>query len=298
MNQRAYFFLLSAALLWGGNAVAGKFAVGHISPLLLNFLRWLIAFLAIAVFSVKNVRNDWPLIRNHLPLLAALGAFGFSAFNIALYSALNYTSAINVTIEQAGMPMVIFVANFILFRMRVYPGQIIGFSLSLLGVALAAGHGSLVNLVNLEVNQGDALMIIAVLVYSGYTVALRFKPAIHWQSLITMLTFFAFLTAIPPALWEWSAGNMVFPDTRGTAVVLYTALLPSLAAQVFFVKGVEYIGANRAGLFINAIPIFGTLLAIALLGEEFHLYHAVALACVLGGIWLAEITGRRHAAMT
>lgn len=88
---------------------------------------------------------------------------------------------------------------------------------------------------------------------------------------------------------------MVLPDQQGISVVLYTALLPSLAAQVFFVKGVEYIGANRAGLFINAVPIFGTLLAIALLGEQFHLYHGVALACVLGGIWLAEITGRKHA---
>lgn len=107
MNRTAYIFLLVTALLWGGNAVAGKLAVGHISPMLLTMLRWLIAFAVVAAFSGSQVRRDWKVLRAHLPLLAALGGFGFTFFNMALYSALNYTSAINVTIEQAGMPMVI-----------------------------------------------------------------------------------------------------------------------------------------------------------------------------------------------
>ncbi|RZS82101.1 EamA domain-containing membrane protein RarD [Phyllobacterium myrsinacearum] len=296
MNRTAYIFLLVTALLWGGNAVAGKLAVGHISPMLLTMLRWLIAFAVVAAFSGSQVRRDWKVLRAHLPLLAALGGFGFTFFNMALYTALNYTSAINVTIEQAGMPMVIFVANLLLFGMAVRPGQIFGFSLSLVGVALTAGHGSFLKLAELEVNQGDALMLLAVLFYSGYTVALRLRPAIHWQSLMTVMTFFAFVTAIPFTIWEWLDGALVAPDVTGVMVVLYTALLPSLAAQVLFIKGVEYIGANRAGLFINAVPIFGTLLAVMLLGEAFHLYHAVALVLVLGGIGIAEISGRKHAA--
>jgi len=298
MNRTAYIFLLLTALFWGGNAVAGKFAVGHISPMLLTLLRWLIAFLLIAAISARQTRRDWRLIRKHLWLLAALGAFGFTFFNVALYSALNYTSAINVTIEQAGIPMVIFVANLLLFGTPVRAGQIIGFSLSLVGVALTAGHGSFTQLARLDVNLGDALMILAVLLYSGYTVALRFRPNVHWQSMMTAITFFAFVTAVPLTLWEWKSGAMMIPDSTGIAVVLYTAVFPSLAAQVLFIKGVEYIGANRAGLFINAVPIFGTLLAVALLGEEFRPYHAVALVLVLGGIWIAELSGRKHAALS
>jgi drug/metabolite transporter (DMT)-like permease len=296
MNRTAYVFLLTTALLWGGNAVAGKFAVGHISPMLLTLLRWLLAFLLVAAISTKQVRRDWKVLRKHIWLLAALGAFGFTFFNMALYSALNYTSAINVTIEQAAMPMVIFIANLVLFGMPVRIGQIFGFSLSLVGVALTAGHGSFAQLAGFQVNYGDALMLLAVLLYSGYTVALRFRPAINWQSLMTVMTFFAFLTAIPFTIWEWRSGALIPPDLTGTMVVLYTAILPSLAAQVLFIKGVEFIGANRAGLFINAVPIFGTLLAVALLGEDFRLYHAIALVLVLGGIWIAELSGRKHAA--
>jgi drug/metabolite transporter (DMT)-like permease len=295
MNRTAYVFLLTTALLWGGNAVAGKFAVGHISPMLLTLLRWLLAFLFISAFSLKRVRRDWEQLRPNLPMLAALGAFGFTFFNMALYSALNYTSAINVTIEQAGIPMVIFLANLLLFGTRVRPGQVFGFSLSLIGVALTAGHGSFTRLASLDVNFGDALMLLAVLLYSGYTVALRFRPSINWQSLMTVMTFFAFVTAIPFTIWEWQNGTMDPPDLTGTIVVLYTAVFPSLAAQVLFIKGVEYIGANRAGLFINAVPIFGTLLAVALLGEDFQIYHGIALVLVLGGIWIAELSGRKHA---
>jgi drug/metabolite transporter (DMT)-like permease len=295
MNRKAYLFLLTTALLWGGNAVAGKFAVGHISPMLLTLLRWFLAFLLIACISVRPIMRDWKEIKPHIPLLAALGAFGFTFFNMALYSALNYTSAINVTIEQAGIPMVIFLTNLLVFGTRVRPGQIFGFSLSLIGVALTAGHGNFARLASLDVNFGDALMISAVLLYSGYTVALRFRPSINWQSLMTVMTFFAFLTAVPFTIWEWHSGAMNPPDLTGTMVVLYTAVFPSLAAQVLFIKGVEYIGANRAGLFINAVPIFGTLLAVALLGEDFQIYHAVALVLVLGGIWIAELSGRKHA---
>jgi drug/metabolite transporter (DMT)-like permease len=296
MNRTAYVFLLVTALFWGGNAVAGKFAVGHISPMLLTLLRWLVAFLLVAAISTRHVRRDWKVLRKHLWLLAALGAFGFTFFNMALYSALNYTSAINVTIEQAGIPMVIFITNLLLFGTPVRTGQIFGFSLSLIGVALTAGHGSFSQLASLQVNFGDTLMLLAVLLYSGYTVALRFRPAINWQSLMTAMTFFAFLTAIPFTIWEMKSGAMRFPDMTGTLVVLYTAILPSLAAQVLFIKGVEYIGANRAGLVLNAVPIFGTLLAVALLGEDFRPYHAVALVLVLGGIWIAELSGRKHAA--
>ena len=90
-----------------------------------------------------------------LPLLAALGALGFAAFNIALYSALNYTSAINVSIEQAGVPMLIFILNYALFRLNATLGQIVGFLLSVAGVALTASHGEPARLLQLDVNFGE-----------------------------------------------------------------------------------------------------------------------------------------------
>lgn len=296
MPFAAYALLLTTMLFWGGNAVAGKLAVGHISPFLLVSLRWAMAVAILSLFAGRRLQEDWPVIRRNLPLLVGLGATGFTAFNATFYLALNYTSAINVAIEQAGMPVVIFAANFLIFRMRVTWLQLVGFILSLVGIAVATTHGQPGRLASLDVNFGDCLMLLAVLLYGGYTVALRLKPDIHWMSTITVLAVSALIASIPFALWEFWAGRTILPDAMGWGVTTYTALFPSLLAQVFFIRGNELIGGNRAGMFINLVPIIGTLLSIAILGEVFHLYHAVAIVTVLGGIWLAENSGRRHAA--
>ncbi|WP_077959812.1 DMT family transporter [Ensifer adhaerens] len=288
MNSRAYFYLCVTALFWGGNSVAGKMAVGHVSPMMLTTLRWVFALMVILALMTPQIRRDWDKIRQHWLQLLAYGAIGFTTFNALLYSALKYTSAINAVILQAGIPMLIFLFNFALFRTKASVAQVIGFTVTLIGVLVTAAHGDVTSLLSLEFNFGDALMIGACIVYAGYTVALRYKPTMHWQSFIAAPAFGALLSAIPLLLWEIGTGTAIVPDTTGWIIVLYAAIFPSLMSQVLYVRGVEMIGANRAGLFINAIPVFGTLLSVMLIGETFHLFHLVALLLVLGGIAIAE----------
>jgi len=288
-----YVVLSTVALLWAGNAIAGKLAAGHISPMLLTLFRWTFASLFIMPFALGDVKRDWPVIRPRLAYMLALGAIGFASFNALFYLAVNYTTAINVTIEQSAMPLVVFLANFLLFRMGVAPLQIAGFSLTLVGVALTTSHGDLSALLELDLNRGDALMMLAVLLYGGYTVALRFKPQIHWRSTIMVLSLAALLTAMVFAAIEFALGKTQFPDLQGAGAALYTAIFPSLLAQSLYIKGVEMIGPNRANLFINFVPVFGAILAVLIVGEELFLYHIIALACVLGGITIAERGARR-----
>ncbi|MEX6507333.1 DMT family transporter [Jiella sp. M17.18] len=290
-----YLVLATVALFWGGNAVAGKLAAGHVSPMLIVLIRWTFATLLIAPFAWPHVRRDRLVIRRHLPTLFLLGAAGFACFNAIFYLAVTYTTAINVTIEQSAMPLIVFVANFILFRTAVMPLQIVGFLLTLVGVLLTAGHGDLGSLLRLDLNRGDALMMIAVVLYGGYTVGLRFKPAIDWRAMLFVLSASALVVAIAFAIAEWWLGYSQLPDWQGFTASLYTAVFPGLLAQALYIKGVEMIGPNRANLFINLVPIFGAVLAVAIVGEQFHLYHLLALACVLGGITLAEKSARGKA---
>jgi drug/metabolite transporter (DMT)-like permease len=288
LNSRAYFYLSVTALFWGANSVAGKLAVGHVSPMVLTTYRWILALIIILAFMLPQVKRDWPMIRKHWLQLLLYGIFGFTAFNALLYSALGYTSAINAVIEQAGIPMLIFVFNFVLFRIQASIAQIVGFTVTLIGVLITAAHGEFSALAALEFNFGDALMLCAVIVYAAYTVSLRWKPDLHWQSFIAAPAFGALLSAIPLLFWELSRGAAIFPDTTGWAIVLYAGIFPSLLSQVLYVRGVEMIGANRAGLFINAIPVFGTILSVLLIGETLYPFHVVALLLVLGGIAIAE----------
>ena len=283
-----YVLLGLTAIFWGGNAVAGKLAVGHVSPMMLTFLRWAMAVLVVLPFAFPKLKEDWPAVRKNLVFLFLLGAGGMTLFNAILYTALVYTTAVQVMIVQSAMPLVVFLGMFLFFRTRVLPLQIVGFALTAAGVALTAARGDPSALLSLELNRGDALMVGAVVLYGAYTVALGFKPRLHWQTMIFALALSAFVTAVPLLAMEIGAGDAIAPDGVGWAIVVFTGILPSIAAQVFYIRGVELIGANRANLFINLVPIFGAVLAVAILSEPLLPYHFAALALVLGGIMLAE----------
>lgn len=288
MHKTAYLSLVIATLAWGGNAVAGKLAVGHVSPMMLTFWRWFFAVAIIFAISMPQIRKDWPVVRKNLPILVFLGIMGYVVFNAALYTAVNYTTAINVTVEQVLIPMLIFVMNFALFRMKVSWAQIFGFTLTFIGGLVAAVHGDFNTLMTLTVNMGDAIMMIAVVGYAIYTVALRWRPMINWRTLMAIPALVALIFSTPLVFWEYSTGRLIWPDTTGWIVVLYTGIFASLLAQVLYIVGVEKIGGNRAGLFINLVPVFGTLLSVAIIGEDLQFFHIVALVLALGGIAIAE----------
>jgi len=288
LSIKAYVYLTIAALCWGGNAVAGKLAIGHISPMMLTFWRWAFAFMLIVAISVPQLKKDWPLLKQNWLLLMVLGVIGYTSFNAFLYTAVLYTTAINVAIEQAGIPVLIFIANFLLYRTRVSLAQIVGFAVTLLGIALTASHGDLMSLAQLTLNFGDALMMLAVVAYTVYTLLLRWRPPIHWKSLMALPALGALLASVPLLGWEAAAGNAIWPDASGWAIALWTSIFASLVAQILYVMGVDGIGPNRAGLFINLVPVFGTLLSVLLVGEDLQLFHVIALVLALGGIAIAE----------
>ena len=296
MHRKAYFLLLVTMLFWAGNAVAGKLAVGHISPMLLSGLRWALVIPVLAPLGRRHLAADWPALRPHLWLLLFLGFLGFTVFSVAMYGALIYTTATNVSIEQGGMPVFVFAASFLLFGTRTSAAQMAGFALSFAGVVITAIHGDMDRLIHLDVNFGDALMMLAIVAYGVYTAAIKARPQVHWTSLMSVLCAGATLGAVPFIAAEAAAGAMVLPDLRGLAIVAYVVIFPSLVGQALYIRSVELIGANRAGLFINFLPLWGALLSVLMLGEAFEPYHALALLLVLGGVVLAETGGRRAAA--
>jgi drug/metabolite transporter (DMT)-like permease len=296
MHANPYALLTLTTLLWAGNAIAGKLAAGVISPVALTFARWLLACVAFYFFARPHLNSDWPAIRKSLPLLFGLGALGFSAFNFGLYGALHYTTAINVTIEQSAMPVLIIFANYLFFSVRITGLQAVGVLLTIIGVLVTATRGSPLAVLESGVNRGDVVMMLAVLLYGSYTVALRFRPDIHWTSLMFVLTCSAAVFALPFYAVEILRDGFRMPGPEAWAIIAYTVIFPSMMSQAFFIRGVAMLGANRAGLFINLVPIFGALLAVLILGESFRPYHMVGLALVLGGIAIAErFAGHRSA---
>lgn len=287
-----YLLLVLAPLAWGGNAVAGRLAADNWLPFTFTSIRWLLVMLILLPFVYKAVWEERKMLLANAHVLFALGGLGLGCFNMGMYLALHHTSAINVSVEQAAMPMIIMLLNFLLLRQRVMWQQIAGLSLAIIGVALTATRGEPFKLLDSGMNRGDAIMICAAFLYAAYSVGLRWKPAVSWRSFMFALALSAFIVSIPFSLFE--ASNNSFPDigSSDVALLVFVALFPSILAQLCFARGVELIGANRAGQFINLVPIFGALLAVIILGEAFHWYHAAGLLAVFSGIALAERSTR------
>ncbi len=292
LNVAAYSMLVLAAMLWGGNAVAGKLATAEWQPFLLTSLRWLFAFLALLPFALPHLRREWPLIRQHLVLLVALGAIGMACFNLLMYLALHTTTAINVSIIQSSMPVMIMLANFVVMQERVRGLQIVGLVFSVLGVLIVTTGGAVLDLFRAGLVLGDGLMLLACVFYAGYTFGLRWRPKLHWLSYMTVLAASAFVMTIPFSLYEYQISPQVWPSPNAWVLLLYVTIFPTVVSQVAWARGVDLIGSNRAGLFFNLIPVFGAGLAVLLLGESLAWFHVVALILVLGGITLAERVAR------
>lgn len=299
LMRHPYLILVLTNLFWGGNVVAGKLAVGEIDPYVLMITRWVGALLLILPFAIGPLRRSWPTLRRHWPLYLFYGAIGYATFNMLNYLAAHYTSGVNIAIEQVTINIIVMALNFAIFRVRVRALQMVGAALTIVGVAITATHGDLRRLLALDLNLGDLLVICSCFVWAIYSLSLRYRPATDWLSFLfatcigAALASFVFQAVFgtgAPALAETVAETTMI----GWAIVLYTIVFPSVISQLFYVRGVELIGPNRASLFINLIPLFGAAGSVLLLGETLEGFHFLAGTLIIVGIVLAEWAARRR----
>lgn len=275
-------------LSFGLNANFGKLAVGEISPMLLVTLRWTGTVALLLIFSGRRFLDNWPTLRPHRVFLLLMGALGLTTFNSLFYLAAHTTSALNMGIIQGSIPVFVLAGSYLLYHNRSNPMQIVGIAVTIVGVVLVTTNGSLQNLISLSFQFGDLLMIIACLLYAGYSLGLQRCPNVDRLSLFMMFSIGALMASLPLLATEIAFGAMVWPTPFGWVILCLVILIPSFFAQLAFIKSVDIIGAARSGIFFNLVPVFAALIAVSLLGEVFHWYHAVALVLVLGGIALSE----------
>jgi drug/metabolite transporter (DMT)-like permease len=285
---QAYLCLSITAFCWGCNAVFARLAVGEVSPMLVVSLRWFGVVLLLVMFARNRIRKDWSQLKNHLPVLFLLGALGFTGFNSLFYVAAYTTSALNIGIIQGAIPVFVLLGAYLIYKNPVTKLQILGVSVTVLGVCIVASSGDLQRLTSLSINKGDYLMIIACLLYSGYVLNLRKFTGISPLSLFAVLAVAAFITSLPLSFAEYALGNFQYPTPKGWLIVALITFLPSFLAQICFIQGVSILGAGRAGIFVNLVPVFAAILAVLILREPFQPYHGVALLLVVGGILLSE----------
>lgn len=282
-----YVLLVLTALFWSGNFVIGRAVHGAVPPVALAFWRWTGGFALVIAFAAPHLRRDLPELLRHWRLVLLLSALGVATFNTLVYIGLQSTTAINALLMQSAMPLVILLCSFLLFRERAGTMQLIAVLVSLVGVLVIACRGSPLAIAETAVDIGDLWVFCAVVSYAVYSVLLRRRPTVHPLSFVAATFALGAVMLLPFHVWETLAGAPMRWTDVAIAAVVYVALFPSLLAYLCFNRGVELIGANRAGQFVHLMPAFGTVLAIVFLGEDVHLYHAIGIALIGLGIGLA-----------
>jgi drug/metabolite transporter (DMT)-like permease len=285
--DQPYLLLSLTSLFWAGNTVLGRFIAGHVPPITLAFIRWSGAFAILLPFALRPLIGDWPVIRKRLGLMLLLALTGFSVYNTLAYYGLQYTTAINGLLLQSIAPLFVALWSFVLFRDRLTPRQAGGICVSLTGVVIIICHGSLGILLNVAFNRGDLMFVVALLIYAFYAAMLRQRPPMHPLSFLAFGMGAGSLMLVPAVVWELYSGKTFILDGESVASFAFICLFPSLLGYLFLNRGVELIGANRSAPFIHLVPVFGSVLAIVLLGESFQLFHAIGYALVFAGITVA-----------
>jgi drug/metabolite transporter (DMT)-like permease len=285
--DQPYLLLSLCSLFWAINTIVGRLSAGHIPPLTLSCLRWGGAFVILLPFAALPLARDWPTIRKHIGTLALLAFSGFSAYNAIAYYALQYTTAINGLLMQSSGPLFVALWSFLLLGERLTPRQAGGICVSLTGVLVIISQGSLAVLLSIGFNYGDPFFLLALLIYGYYMAAFRNRPSMHPVSFLAVGIGLGTLFLTPGMAWEMAQGKTFALDARNLASLGFLWVFPSLIGYLFLNRGVELIGANRAAPFVHLVPVFGSVIAVAFLGERFELYHAIGYALVFAGITAA-----------
>lgn len=287
LMNRPYLLLSLSSLFWAGNIVLGRFIAADFPPMALSFLRWAFACLIVLPFAWPHLRAEWPVLRKHLPILTLLTLTGLAGYNAIAYLGLRYTEALNALLIQSSGPLIVALWSFVLLGIRLTWPQTIGICISLLGVLTILSRGDPVALTSIHLNKGDLIFTTALIIFGLYSVLAVKRPAIHPLTFMGFTSGYATVLLIPAVIAEAASGHTPSLSVNNALTLAYVAIFPSILAYLFFNRGVELIGANRAAPFFHLIPVFGSVLAIAFLGERPQLFHVAGYALVLTGVVIA-----------
>ena len=289
-NNFAYILLILTTLFWSGNFIVGKAASTYeIPPFSLNFYRWLFAGLILLPFTFSEILKKKNYIFNNLGFFIILGITSITIFNSTVYYSLYYMQVISGVLMISTIPVWIMFISSILGIETTSKFQIIGVILSLLGVLFIITKSDIDVIKNLAFNRGDLIMATGMFAWALYSALLKKKKyEISQITLLEVVIITGLIFLIPIYILEMNYGNQIALDKPFILTLSYVVLFPGLASFFFWIKGIGIIGANRAGVFLHLMPVFGSIMAILLFKEKFMFYHLLGAIFIIAGITLSN----------
>jgi drug/metabolite transporter (DMT)-like permease len=292
--------LVLPPLFWAGNFVVGRAVGGDVPPMMLAFARHFVALIFLLPFGWTAMRRDarryWECRRQ----LVATSLAGMVAFNLLVYVGLHFTTASTAQLLNSTIPVLIVLLSAVFFKQRSNRAQAFGLVLSCAGVLTILLHGELARLAALRFSYGDLLVFAAMVSFATFSILLRSLPAdLDRLGLLGAQLVIAVVLLFPLLVGEYVGGARASWNMAALAAMLYVGIAASLLANLLYMFGIARIGPARAGMFIHLVPLYGSVMSVALLGESLRIYHAVGMAAILAGLACFNLAaGRRRRSMT
>ncbi len=282
--------LVCASLFWAGNFMIGKYAfLTDIPPLSLVFYRWSLVWIILLPFTYKEIIKYKDTISNNLPLLFFLGLTSVGLFNSFTYLSLIHTQVINASLFNTAIPAIIILLCFLFKIEKTNKFQILGLIISACGILAIITKLKLDILISLNFNKGDLIMIGGVLTWGIYSTLLKKKQfTLPLLTLVHVICTFGLISVFPQFLYEFSNGQIINFDINLVYTLIFLALFPSIGSYYCWAGAVSIIGANRAGISLSLIPLFSSIMAIVLYGEQFQFFHLIGAILIILGLFLSN----------
>lgn len=287
-----YFSLILATLFWGGNFVLGKVLSGAIPPITLTYLRWLPAFLILALLFYRPTLQAINLLKPAIGVMWVLGILGVILFPATLYEGLKTTTALNASLYLAISPVLVLFLNRLAFKEKISPIILSGAIISLLGVFWLLMQGELANLFQLSINKGDLWAIASTVSWAVYCCVIRLRPAgISNTVFLTTLVGLAVITLTPFFIYEYvteSAKNLANLTALQWGGVGYLIIGPSILSYAFWNFGIAIVGSAKGAVMTNFTPLFAAFFSIILLNEQVQSFHIISAILITIGVLICS----------
>ncbi len=286
---RVYLKLLGMAVFWGGTFIAGKLAAQHVGPYSAAFLRFAIASLFLLLAAWK-IEGRLPALRPRqiVPVLL-LGLTGVLAYNVFFFKGLKLIEAGRAAIIIANNPIGIALFSALIFRERLTAMRLAGIALSISGAVLVITRGSLAALGSGAVGRGE--LFILGCVASWVTFSLLGKALLKEMSPLASILYASVSGTLCLALPAWREGLLAawpaFTLTDWLAL-FYLGFFGTVLGFVWYYEGIQRIGATKAGVFINFVPVSAIVFSFLILGEPLTGSLVAGALLVLSGVYLTN----------
>ena len=287
----AYILLVLTTIFWSGNFIVGKAAtIYEIPPFSLNFFRWLFAGIILLPFTFKEIFLKKNYIKANIGLFIILGITSITVFNSIVYYSLYFTQVITSVLMISTIPVWIILISSLLKIEKTNIYQIFGILLSLIGVIAIVTKSDLNVIKGLEFNKGDLSIIIAMFSWAIFSTLLKKKKLeVSQITLLQVVIIFGLIFLTPIYIIELLLGNYIILDKPFFLTLAYVVIFPGLLSFLFWIKGISVIGANRSGIFLHLMPIFGSVFAIIIFKEKIMFYHLIGAIFIIFGIRISNI---------